>query len=148
MEFKGLIVVGIMACVLGGCGGGGGGDNGYNDESWTNVSVSLSPTSISTTFSESGGTPAGVTITASLFDPPTTSVYAYITADSNVFTAGPQTVTANGNGGYSATLSFNTSVAPGTYSGFLTLKLCKDSACASQYVVSGGTLPYTVTVTP
>lgn len=59
---------------------------------------------------------------------------------------GAATVRDHGKGAYSASLPVKDGLAIGEYRGTLSLELCKDADCASKHPITGGTLPYTITI--
>lgn len=137
---------------LAACGGGGsGGSDDGTSTAQSAVSVVLSPASITASF-PGGGTAAldqpTANVTATVTNAPSGSVYAMVVDSGNVLQPGAHDVVANADGTYSANLTYERQIPVGTYTGTFTLKLCQDSACATPYRVVGGTLPYTVTVTP
>ncbi|WPB55376.1 hypothetical protein [Xylophilus sp. GOD-11R] len=130
----------VVAVALAGCGGGGG-------DSEPAIAMSFSPNPLTATLLTSG--PAvGVTVRATITNAPTTTVYAVVVADRPVVQTGAFAVTQVAAGVFSGTVNVSTTLAAGTYSGNFTLRLCKDTACASEYAVSGNNLPYVITVTP
>jgi hypothetical protein len=78
---------------------------------------------------------------------PNTPVYAFILQDHDILGYTQQEIYSKGGGAFGANLRLNTALAPGIYTGGLQLVLAKNSDGTSPYVVSGGTLPYTLTVT-
>lgn len=138
-----LTACAVLLAVMVGCGGGGGGGSGA-------VSVSFSPSAISSSYASGGQsiTPPVANVTASVTNLPAGTVYVYVLEDAAVLAPGAYTVTRNPDGTYAVSLPFNTSLAAGTYTGNLTLRLCRDIACTSEITVTGGRIPYSVTVTP
>jgi hypothetical protein len=131
--------VGIL---LTACGGGGGG------ASAPATTVSFSPNPLSAfCYQTQPGLDYSVAVVATFGGTlPTGTVYAVITFDHPGFTTNIQ-ILQSGNI-YTAKLSPDVSLAPGMYTGNVTVHLYKDSSFTSEYPLSGGTLPYTVTVTP
>lgn len=130
----------LLAALVAGCGGG----------SESSTTVTLNPDSISATFAgnnQSVDMP-GIDITASVSPPISSLVYPYVIDEKGVLIQGGQVVNQNVNGSYSTRLYFNRTLSSGIYTGTLMLKLCKDVACSSVHSINGGTLPYTLTVTP
>lgn len=124
------------------CGGGGG-----SSEPAVQVNVSASAVSISYPSNTRPLNAQMSQVTATVVNPPTTRAYAAI-QDSGHVTNGQGYVVANQDGSYTATVYYDLTLAPGTYTGTFQLKLCKDAACGSTYAVQGGSVAYTVTVTP
>lgn len=144
MGFRSIFIAAILLA-LAACGGGGGGNS--NDSA---ITLTLNPSTISATFpgnNQSLSIP-GVDVTATVSPAITSSVYVYIVDSAGVLVQGATTITSNSNGSYTVRINFNKSLSPGTYTGNFTIRLCKDSACASEYALNGGRVPYTVTVTP
>lgn len=130
----------IALLLLTACGGGGGGGGG----------------TIAISYAQTDGKIAGIVghhpfgigfnVTATLSSVPSGAVFPVVVASSSVIQTGPTTVAKNPNGSYTASLTTASSLAIGVYTGTLTLHLCKDSLCKSEYTLSGGTLPFTITV--
>lgn len=134
-------LLGLMC--LASCGGGGGGGSDA-------TRVTLSPASITSSFvsndpATSG--PSAISVTASFSPAITTVVYPVIAQDKPVLNSGPVVASRNPDGSYTVQLQPNGTLAAGSYSGNITLRLCKDPACASEYALSGAVLPYNFTVT-
>lgn len=51
-------------------------------------------------------------------------------------------------GSYSLTMAGNSELAPGNYSGSVTVQACQDSACAKPFANTAVTLPYSLVVSP
>lgn len=139
-----ILGVVVFTAFLIGCGGGGGGGSGQ-----PTTTLTLNPSPVSATFP--GNNQAlnfpSADIIASVSPAITTSVYATIIDNAGVLSPGAVAVTPNGNGTYTVRLIFNKSLATGTYTGVFTVRLCRDSGCASPYDLNGGSLPYSLTVT-
>ncbi|TFV90283.1 hypothetical protein E4K72_21040, partial [Oxalobacteraceae bacterium OM1] len=161
MRYASLSAV-VLCSTLAGCGGGGGGGAAGATSSGTvnaaasgtGFTVSLTPASINASFPAEQQAlqlpyPPNVDITASVVPSSvSTPVYVYLVDPAGVLVLGKQTITKDSAGHYSAKLLFNQSLPAGTYTGKLQLQICQDAACATPYAVTGGTLPYTITVTP
>lgn len=105
------------------------------------VGASFSPTSITVENYQDELPP--VVVSASLSGTATT-VYPQFVDPGGVFQPNPPT---NGSTfAPVATFYFVNGIAPGTYSGNIELRLCRDLPCTSQYPNSPALLPYTVTV--
>jgi len=88
---------------------------------------------------------AGVTGT---IDPlPSGTLYVLIVVDAPVFVGDPAVSVLGGNA-FSLSLTPDTNLAAGTYTGNLTIQLFQDATATNPYSVTGGTLPYTLTVDP
>lgn len=132
-----------FVCLLAGCGGGG---SQANDV----ISVQISPSSLAGTVVTGGqaqGFPSGE-VTATFTNLPNAQVYPAIVDDHGGIYPGSVTFKKNADGSFSGTLPFNPLLAPGDYSGAVQLHLFKDSSATSEYPLSGGKLPYTLTVLP
>ncbi|MGM3277394.1 hypothetical protein [Ralstonia sp. 24A2] len=135
------------AVMLTACGGGGDGGN-------PDMTVSYGTSSL--TAKAFQGQQLGVnafqdpmvTVQATVFGSASGTVYARVLDSGQGFGGSPLSVSAQGSGRYSANLKANAALVPGTYTGTLTLQLCKDAGCSSQYTTAGAALPYTVTITP
>lgn len=90
--------------------------------------------------------PVPVLIKAKLDREPTGAVYPVIVDSQHILNTqfGAMTVTRGADGSYSGLLTPNVQATPGVYSGKLQLRLCKDAACAAEYQVTGGDLPYSI----
>lgn len=128
--------------VLCACGGGGSSGSG-------SIAVTYSPESV-TVGGVEGHHPNGIgfTVTATLSATPGGAVYPVIVSSDPVIQTGSTVAVKNADGSYTATLTTVPALGVGTYTGTLTLMLCKDPQCSSQYPVSGATLPFTITVIP
>ena len=132
-----------VAFLLGVAGCGGGGEDGGGDGS---IQVTCSPARI-TTYLTSWETGQGLVVRASLSPVPGTS-YPQILDSGSVLVAGSTYVTENSDGTFSANLPIRNDLAPGTYTGTFTLRLCKDYACTGTYPLTGNVVPYTIKKTP
>jgi hypothetical protein len=131
-----------VAILLTACGGGGGGTS----DPGTTVSFNPNPLSAAC-IQNQAGLDYSVTVVATFGGTlPTGIVYVVIAFDNPGFTTF-MNILPSGNI-YTAQLSPDSALAPGTYTGNVTVHLYKDSSFTSEYPLSGGTLPYTVTVTP
>ena len=135
--------LGMVSILVGIAGCGGGGD----DDAEASVAVDLAPSTITIT-SQVGVVVQDVTVRATLRPKPTSDVYAIVVADSPAFATGATTVYENNAGYYTAFLRIARGLPVGKYSGTLRLRLCRDAACASEYTLVGGTLPYSVEIVP
>jgi hypothetical protein len=72
--------------------------------------------------------------------------YPKLVDPNGVFAPNPP-ATVNGSS-FTATLSVDSSVAPGTYQGQLELHVCKDLPCSAEFDGSPGRLSYTVKIMP
>ena len=129
-----------VAILLTACGGGG--------TSVPATTVSFNPNPLSAAcYQGQAGLDYSVTVVATFGGTlPTGIVYVVIAFDNPGFTTF-MNILPSGNI-YTAQLSPDVSLVPGVYTGTVTVHLYKDSSFTSEYPLSGGTLPYTVTVTP
>jgi hypothetical protein len=137
-----MLVGALAAC------GGGGSDSTTNPSANASpaISVSFNVTSLNTGVLVTKS--AAMPVSATLSSLPSGNVFVFIVADKPVIQTGATLVTQNADGSFSVTLETDPSLAVGTYSGTFTLELCKDALCASQYSLTGATLPYTIVVVP
>lgn len=151
--FKYLSVLAIAAA-LSACGGGGGTTTATADPAAAAAPVAMSP---AVTFSPAkltnsavAGTTTALTVTATVARPADfaagTNVYAFIVDGAGVLLPTTQITRASATE-FSATLYTAATLAPATYKGSFTLKLCQDAACATEYSGSPVQLPYELTVT-
>jgi hypothetical protein len=77
---------------------------------------------------------------------PKGAIYPVIVLDKPIFTI--HNIIQSGSATFTTSLTPDVTLAPGTYTGTITLHLYKDSGYSSQYPLTGGDLPYTLTVTP
>mgnify|MGYP000591910815 CR=1 FL=1 len=140
-----LMLIGGLA----GCGGGGG-DGASSGGAASPIVVSLTPASVTASFPSGRQSlnPPTLSVSATVSNLPTTPIHALIVEDKPVLQPGTHTLTRNPNGTFSASLLLNQDLAVGRHTGTLMLKLCQDAACSLPYAVSGGELPYDVTVSP
>lgn len=131
----------ISLSVLSACGGGGG------SSSPSSIEVTLDPKPLTASWLDRW-VPGPLTITARLSAVPTGTVYPVVVLDQAVFVPESVTVAQVDANTFSMNITPVNGLAVGEYSGNLTLRLCKDVACASEYTLVGGTLPYTLTVRP
>ncbi|MBS1134386.1 MAG: hypothetical protein H6R02_1527 [Burkholderiaceae bacterium] len=107
------------------------------------VGATFSPASIGLTTYQDELAPLQVVAT---FANTVSQIYPRFVDPSGVFQPDPATVTTPGQS--TATLQISGSVAPGTHTGNLQLRLCMDLSCTAEYANSPALLPYTITVLP
>jgi hypothetical protein len=134
----------LLAAGCGGSSGDGGGGGGGSDA--IHVSYSWSPLVWWIPVWGVGG--YSLVVSATVAPVPTTPTYVFLLDSGNVVVPGSVTVTANGNGSYSAHLPLKNTLVAGSHAGTFTLQLCRDAACASPYTLTGASVPYTLNVTP
>lgn len=157
------ILAASVALVLSACGGGGsgGGSNNSGSNSGTGSppagNVTPAVPSPAATFapgklvvSVEEGNSRTVTLIAKIARPAdfadATAVYAYIVDTTGVILPQVQIAKTSADE-YSASLSIAPTLKQGSYSGNITLKLCRESACLNQFPGSPVPLPYEVTIT-
>jgi hypothetical protein len=137
-----VLAVGVA---LAGCGGGGDGALAAGGGDVLQVTFTPQPLVFST-FEDWFGRRVYETVTVSPV--PTETPYVFVTDSAATFVAGTITVTALGGNSFRASLPIRDGLAPGTYSGTLTVQICRDAACADPYVLSDATLSYSITIRP
>lgn len=151
---RNLVVILVMA-ILAGCGGGGGGGGGGASAGNTGSTqpevppaLTFSTPVLKATFASQSFTTFPVTgsiARPSDFDG-ATKVYVLVVDDKGVLS--PTVNAAVSGTSFSAILSPSTSLAAGLYTGSLSVKLCRDASCASQFPGSPVSLPYEFHVAP
>lgn len=139
------MVFGVFALLMAACGGGG----SNSTPSQAAITVTFTPPTLTATFPGSGQSLnlVEIPISCTAGNLPNTPVYAFILQDHDILGYTQQAIYSKGGGTFGANLLLNTALAPGVYTGGLQLILAKNSDGTSPYAVSGGTLPYTLTVT-
>lgn len=148
------LVGAVSLATLSACGGGGGGGSGSNPA--PSFSVAFQATSLTAKVFQ------GEVMGSTAFDSPDVEVDASVQANIPAGFSGSTyvrmvdtgqgfgkssfSVVSHGDGTYSATLTPDVTLAPGTYTGNLSLQFCADQACSTPFTTTGGTLAYTVTV--
>ena len=140
----------LIAALLSACGGGGGGAaDSSSPPPPAGPAMTFTPAQLSAT--AAAGTSATLSVSASINRPAdfsgAASVFALIVDDQGVLLPSPKLV-QDSSVLYHADLQTVPTLAAGSYSGNFTVKLCRDSACASQFPGSPMQLPYALTVTP
>lgn len=137
----------ILAALLSACGGGGGGAETTAPAPVSTAAVSFSPAKVSASFQ--AGTSTSLTVAASINKPSdfagASAVYAYVVDEAGVILPDAKIVKVS-DLQYNAVLQTAPTLAAGNYKGNFTLKLCRDSACASAFPGSPVLLPYEFTV--
>jgi hypothetical protein len=80
--------------------------------------------------------------------PQGTQFLAVVVADKPVVQTGQVFVSGNADGSVTATLTTDRALAPGTYEGQLTVRLCQDIECRNEVSLAGNVLPYSIQVLP
>jgi hypothetical protein len=140
----------FIAALLTGCGGGGGGGGSGGGTTTPAASPALSFTPASVTASAVAGTSLTINVIAAVTRPSDFSgatVYASVTDSNNVILPS-STVVRDSDSQYHAVLLTLPTLAAGNYKGSLSVRLCRDSGCASQFPGAPVALPYDLTVIP
>lgn len=133
-----MLAAGLISC--------GGGDPAKE----TPIAVNISPSTLTATYVGNGQSlnQPYAHINATLTNLPSTPIYAVITQDRRLLQYDKYAIFRSLDGTFSTDLLFLGSMEPGHYQGNFTLNLYKDKEFTSPYPVTGGTLPYDITVTP
>ncbi|RZT08439.1 hypothetical protein SAMN05216319_3147 [Duganella sp. CF402] len=140
----------FLAALLTACGGGGGGGGSSGGGTTPNASPALTFTPSTITASALAGTSLTMNVIAAVARPADFSgatVFATITDSNNVILP-TSSVVRDSDSQYHAVLLSAPTLAAGNYKGSFSVRLCKDSACASQFPGSPVALPYDLTVLP
>lgn len=138
----------LLACaILAGCGGGGGGsgsDNGTNanGNSW----LTFTPSAV--TLESEPGVTRSITITAHSSRTISESLSVGIIDRAGVLNPGGSVVALSATD-YQANLLLSTTLSPGTYTGQLEVRLCRDgdpTVCSNPYPGSPWQVPYQFTI--
>jgi hypothetical protein len=140
---KMMAVIGLLGA-LAACGGGGGGNDGPPP-----IAVSVSPGTAQAS-GVAGTTPDGLVMimTATLGSLPTGTVYPVIASSSAAIQSGTTDAIQTGANTWTVRLYSVPELVAGTYTGTVSLRLCKDMQCASEYPVTGATVPFSINVIP
>jgi hypothetical protein len=130
-----------LLLALAACGGGGGGGGGDAPA----TALTFNPSTVTANFQT--GTSATVTVHATARNPSifTGSVYVFIEDPQRVL-ADDFNLSSVNESTFAATLYTSSSLPPGRHQGRLSVSLCRDAGCVSQYPGSPSTLPYDFTV--
>jgi hypothetical protein len=131
-----LLCLSLAACSGGGGGGGGGGAP-------SGPSVSISPASLSATFTAGQSVP--ITVTATTSSVVNQTVFVTIIDSVGVLTPNV-TISANSATSYAVTLFTSPSLAAGTHTGSVRVNICYDAGCARHLGNSPLNVPYTFQV--
>ncbi|AMP15582.1 putative lipoprotein [Collimonas pratensis] len=147
----------LMTLFLNACGGGGGdGGNsspgtGPNNGGATPAAAALTFTPTTITQTLTGGVSSKISLAATVNKPSdfngATTVYAYFIDDVGVLLPNTQ-ISQNSTTQYSVALYTSPTLSAGSHQGNLTVKLCRDSNCTSQFPGSPMLLPYSFQVNP
>ncbi len=130
-----------IACafLLAACGGGGGGGSSPPPQ----PAVTLSPTSLTATYTSGTSTP--LTVTATPNQQLSGTLYVTVVDRSGVLTS-DISIAQNGSS-YTATVKTSPSLQPGHYTGTFQVNICQDAGCSSPLAGSPITESYDFTVT-
>jgi hypothetical protein len=140
----------FIAALLTGCGGGGGGSSSGGGTTTPAATPALTFTPASVTASAVAGTSLTINVMAAVARPSDfagATVFASV-SDSNNVILPSSTVVRDSDSQYHAVLLTSPTLAAGNYKGSLNVRLCRDSACASQFPGAPVALPYDLTVIP
>jgi hypothetical protein len=147
-----LTTAALLSALLTACGGGGGGSSSSGTPTPPPVSgPALNFTPATITGTAVAGTSATINLGATVNRPAdfanASNIFAFVIDDKGVLLPGVQLI-KDSDTQYHAALQTAPSLAAGSYSGNFTVKLCPDSACASQFPGSPMALPYSLQITP
>jgi hypothetical protein len=140
----------LIAALLAGCGGGGGGGGSGGGTTTPSASPALTFTPATVTATANAGTSLTINVMAAVARPSDFSgatVFASVT-DSNGVILPSSNVVRDSDSQYHAILLTSPTLAANNYKGSFSVRLCRDSACASQFPGSPVALPYDITVSP
>lgn len=141
-----LLPLAALAC------GGGGGGGGLEDGPALNVHFAADQLTarffhdqayLTNTYTQ----PLGVAVTGTVDPVPQGNIYVRVALDSPVFAPDVGLAVTPPNG-FRLVFKPLTSLAAGVYSGTINVQVFRDAAMTQPYRVSGGTLPYALTVDP
>ncbi|RFP12150.1 quinoprotein amine dehydrogenase [Duganella sp. BJB475] len=139
----------MLAALLTGCGGGGGGGNSSADPSPPAVSPALSFNPDTVRANITAGTSTPLNVIATVARPAdfanASSVLASVVDSNGVLLPNAQLI-RDSDTQYHAVLQTAPSLAAGSYTGSFTVRLCRDSGCATQFPGSPMQLPYSLQV--
>lgn len=142
----------LLAALLTGCGGGGGGGStAAPDPGAPAVSPALSFNPATVRGTVGAGTSLTLNVIATVARPADFANAGTVVAsivDSNGVLLPTAQLIRDSDTQYHAVLQTAPSLAAGTYTGNLSVRLCRDSGCASQFPGSPMLLPYNLQVVP
>lgn len=131
----------LSVALLAACGGGGGGGDGDASHS-----VQFSPSPLTARWLDSHVAVEPVTVTATFGSLPAGNIYPVVLMDEPHFVSEAVAVRRLSGTTFAVDLTPKAGLSAGVHTGSLTLQLCKDAQCASTYPLTGGSLPYQLTV--
>lgn len=130
-----------LALTLAACGGGGGGSSGSSGGGTPAAALRFEPATLAANFQ--AGKPLPLSVTATALRPEDFNQNVFVVAVDEKQVIHPNiTLTALSAGTYSARITPSALLAVGRYTGTLSIRLCKDSACTAQFPGSPVPLPY------
>ncbi len=144
---KRLIATGLVTLILAGCGGGGGGDVSGESAIPQSVQLTFNPSTVEISVAQGSQQPFAVTATSNR----TISEVVNVGIIDTVGVIGTNvSIKSDTPTSYVAKLTTSASLAVGTHSGSIEVRLCRDDpvTCKQPYPGSPWQLPYRITVTP
>lgn len=137
----------LLSATLTACGGGGGGSTGGTPAPVVTPALTFNPATVRA--SVNAGSSLTLNVIASVARPAelSGSVFASVVDSNGVLQPNPQLL-RDSDSQYHAVLQTAPGLAAGSYSGNFSVRLCRDSACASQFPGSPMTLPYSLQIVP
>lgn len=147
---QGLVCV-ALATFLVGCGGGGGGG-----KSPAPVTPTPPPTPTATLTAQTGAMPlqlawldeTALTVTGNVNWTNLPAGVHVVATDLGNYLGPTKALQVTTAGAFSLTMAGDPALAPGNYSGSVTVQACQDSACAKPFTNTAVTLPYSLVVSP
>ena len=144
----------VLLAMLSACGGGGGGGGGGNPTPSFAVSFQTAELDATVFQGQAVGTTSFVSpdvtvsanVQANIPAGYSGTPYVRLVDSGKGFGKSAFTVESHSDGSYSAMLTPDVTLAPGTYTGNLSLQFCPDLSCTTPFPATGATLPYTLTV--
>ena len=140
----------LISALLAGCGGGGGGGGGGSSPTAPTASPALTFNPATVTGTAIAGTALTANVIATVVRPgdfTNATVFATVVDSNGVLQPNMQLV-RDSDTQYHAVLQTAPTLAANNYQGSFSVRLCRDSACASQFPGSPVALPYNITVAP
>lgn len=139
----------VLMATLTACGGGGGGASTGGGGTTPVVTPALSFSPDTVRASVNAGSSLTLNVVAAVARPAevTGTVYASVVDSAGVLQPNPQLV-RDSDSQYHAVLQTAPGLAVGSYSGNFSVRLCRDSGCASQFPGSPVSLPYSLQIVP
>lgn len=132
-----------LLLLAGGCGGGGGSGSPGPDP----IAITFSPSPFTASFSQGDFVPP-VALNITLSRLPQGTTFAFLALDQAVLSTITLAITQIGPTTFSVPLTPTCTLAPGSHTGTMTMRLCTDQACNAPIPVTGNVLPYVFNVSP